>query len=71
MTIRKNTGNTDRAIRLAIAAGLAFLALAGVVTAPISYLVLAVAGIMLVTGVTGFCPIYAIFRVSTCPRTQA
>ena len=71
MTLRKNTGNADRAIRLGIAAVLAIVALAGVVSAPISYLVLAVAGVMLVTGVTGFCPIYAIFRVSTCPRPQA
>jgi hypothetical protein len=68
MKLQKNAGNADRAIRLGVAAVLAFVALAGVVTAPISYLALAIAGAMLVTGVTGFCPVYAIFRVSTCPR---
>jgi hypothetical protein len=68
MKLQRNTGNPDRAIRLVIAGLLAVAAIAGVVTAPLSYLALAVAGIMLVTGVTGFCPIYAILRVSTCPR---
>jgi hypothetical protein len=68
MRLQKNTGNPDRAIRLAIAGLLTVAAIAGIVTAPLSYLALGVAGIMLVTGVTGFCPIYAILRVSTCPR---
>ena len=68
MKLQRNTGNPDRAIRLVIAGLLAVAAIAGVVTAPLSYLALGVAGIMLVTGVTGFCPIYAILRVSTCPR---
>ena len=68
MKLQRNTGNPDRAIRLVIAGLLAVAAITGVVTAPRSYLALGVAGIMLVTGVTGFCPIYAILRVSTCPR---
>jgi hypothetical protein len=68
MKLQRNTGNPDRAIRLVIAGLLAVAAIAGVVTAPLSYLALAIAGIMLVTGATGFCPIYAILRVSTCPR---
>ena len=68
MKLQRNTGNPDRAIRLVIAGLLAVAAIAGLVTAPLSYLALGVAGIMLLTGVTGFCPIYAILRVSTCPR---
>ncbi len=68
MKLQRNTGNPDRAIRLVIAGLLAVAAITGVVTAPLSYLALGVAGIMLLTGVTGFCPIYAILRVSTCPR---
>ena len=71
MKLPKNTGNADRLVRLVIAAVLAVVALTGLVAAPWSYLALAVAGIMLATGLTGFCPIYAIFRVSTCPRPQA
>ena len=71
MKLQKNTSNADRAVRLVIAAVLAIVAVGGVVAAPISYLALAASGIMLVTGLTGFCPIYAIFGVSTCPRPQA
>lgn len=68
MKLQQNTGTPDRAIRLVIAGLLAIAAITGVVTAPLSYLALGIAGIMLVTGVTGFCPIYAILHVSTCPR---
>jgi hypothetical protein len=71
MKLQKNTGNADRLIRLVIAAVLATVALAGVVAAPWSYVALALAGIMLATGLTGFCPIYAIFGISTCPRQRA
>ncbi len=71
MKLQKNTGTADRIIRLGIAAVLAVVAFTGVVAAPFSYLALVVAAIMLVTSVTGFCPIYAIFRVSTSPRRHA
>jgi hypothetical protein len=39
--------------------------LTGAVTAPVVYLVWAVAAIALVTGIVGFCPLYALFRVGT------
>ena len=71
MKLTKNTGNADRLIRLVIAAVLATVALAGLVAAPWSYLALGLAGIMLATGLTGFCPIYAVFGISTCPRQRA
>ncbi len=45
--------------------GLAALALAGAVTAPLLYVVWVVAAIALVTGIVGFCPLYALLRVGT------
>jgi hypothetical protein len=71
MKLQKNSGNADRLIRLVIAAVLGTVALTGLVAAPWSYLALGLAAIMLATALTGFCPIYAIFGVSTCPRQKA
>jgi hypothetical protein len=67
MRLHQNVGTPDRIIRIFV--GIAFAAglVAGVVSGPLAYLVGIVAAILLVTGVIGFCPLYAIFRISTRP----
>jgi len=65
--IQVNEHPVDRAIRILAGLGLGAALLLGAVSAPISYVVGAVAAILLVTGVVGFCPLYAILRISTCP----
>jgi hypothetical protein len=71
--MKRNEGTTDRILR-AIAA-VAALAVALVVgLGSIAGIVLAVVGIVLgVTAATGFCPIYRVLGLSTCPvrRTSA
>ena len=63
----KNESNLDRVVRLAIAAValgaaavLGFTTIAGIV-------LLVVAAIMVGTAAVGFCPLYRIFGLSTCP----
>ena len=46
------------------------LAFAGVVSGPVAILASVVGAIALVTGIVGFCPLYAILRVSTKPATR-
>ncbi len=65
MKLSTNESPIDRIIRVALGIGLAGLALAGAVTAPLLYVVWVVAAIALVTGIVGFCPLYALFRIST------
>jgi len=65
MKFTTNEAPFDRAIRIVLGIGLAALALAGTVSAPLVYGVWIVAAIALVTGIVGFCPLYAIFRIST------
>jgi len=65
MKFGTNEAPIDRVIRIVLGIGLAGLALAGTVTAPLLYLVWVVAAIALVTGIVGFCPLYALFRVGT------
>lgn len=70
--MKRNEGTIDRVLRVAIAiaavagaAAVGFASVWGIV-------LLVVAGIMLVTAATGFCPLYRLFGLSTCPvRTSA
>ena len=65
--MNKNEGNTDRIIR-AVVAIIAVMAAALVgFGSPIAWVLLAVAVIMGVTAAVGFCPLYRIFGMSTCP----
>lgn len=66
--MKKNMGNADRYIRLFIAAVLALLWFNNVITGAIGNVLLAVAGIIALTSFVGFCPIYALFGISTCGK---
>lgn len=63
--MRINEGNVDRLIRLMIAAGAAYGAVNLDGTPAIALGVVAV--IMAVTAAIGFCPLYQIFGLATCP----
>ena len=65
MKLAQNESAIDRVIRVIGGLALAALAVAGIVAAPWTYALWAVAAILLVTGAVGFCPLYAIFRFST------
>jgi hypothetical protein len=61
----RNEGAVDRWLRLIIAAlGWWLAASIGYATAG-GIIVLVVAGILVITAVTGYCPLYALLRVST------
>lgn len=61
--MKKNVGNIERLIRVAIGLGILSLAFVGPQT-PWAYL-----GIVpFLTGVIGWCPPYALFGISTCPN---
>ncbi|MGZ6373102.1 MAG: YgaP family membrane protein [Candidatus Limnocylindria bacterium] len=65
-----NEGPIDRMIRIALGIALVASAVLGGPGAPLLYLIWLVAAIALVTGVVGFCPLYAIFRFSTAPARR-
>lgn len=62
--MRKNERALDRVLRLALSA------IAGAVaretTGTLSKAMWGLSGIMAVTGLTGWCPLYRIFGISTC-----
>ncbi len=61
----QNEGTVDRFLRVIAAAALLGLAAAGIPGAPWLYVSIAVGAILAVTGLVGFCPIYAVLRLST------
>ena len=65
--MKKNMSNTDRIIRIVIAALLVVLYATDTVTGTWGIVSLVVAGIFVLTSLVSFCPLYAIFGISTCP----
>ncbi len=65
MKLPMNVGSIDRIVRIALGIGLVAVALGGTVAGPLLVVAWAVAGIALVTGAIGFCPLYFVLGIST------
>ncbi len=68
--MKKNMGNTDKIIRLIIAAGIAILYFTGVIPGTIGIVLLILAGVFVLTSLVSFCPLYTLFGMNTCPRKE-
>jgi hypothetical protein len=68
MNFSTNESTIDRIVRVVVGIALAALAIAGSLAAPLLYVVWAVAAIALITGVVGFCPLYAVVGFRTKAR---
>ena len=63
----KNMGSTDQIVRVVIALIVGVLFFTKVISGILGFVLLAVAGIFVLTSVVSFCPIYAVFGIRTCP----
>lgn len=61
-------GTADRVIRVIIAAIIAVLYFSNIITGTVGIILLVVAGIFVLTSLVSFCPLYAPFGISTCPK---
>ncbi len=59
-------GYADRIIRVIIAAILAVLYFAGIISGALGTVLLVLAGIFLLTSLISFCPLYAPLGINTC-----
>lgn len=66
--MKKNEGNVDRIVRLVIAAAAVVVAVASGLGSVVGIIAGIVAVVMVVTAAIGFCPLYALVGVSTCPN---
>jgi hypothetical protein len=71
MKLTRNVGTIDRIMRLVAGVVLGGVFLAAIVAAPSSYVLAVLAVVMLATAALGYCPVYAILGVRTCPLQRA
>jgi len=64
--MKKNMGSADRIIRILIAVAAVALYATNTLTGTLGIVLIAIAGIFLLTSIVSFCPLYAIFGMKTC-----
>ena len=64
--MKKNMGNTDRIIRIIVAAIFAALYFTGTVTGSFGTIIMVLGGVLLATSAINFCPLYTLIGVNTC-----
>lgn len=65
--MKKNMGSPDRIIRIVAAIVFAVLYFTGTVTGTWGIVLLVLGGIFVLTSLVGFCPLYSIVGMNTCP----
>ena len=68
--MKKNVGNADRIIRVILAAVFVVLYFTGIVPGTVGLVLVALAVIFVLTSLIGFCPIYTIVGLNTCPSKK-
>jgi hypothetical protein len=63
--MKRNMSNIDRIVRVIVAALFAYLYFAGVVTGTLGIVLVVLGAVFLLTSVVSFCPLYAMFKLST------
>ena len=66
--MKRNMGNMDRSIRVALAVSVGILFLAGQISGTGAIIAGVVAVVFLLTSAVGFCPLYAMLGVSTMKK---
>jgi Protein of unknown function (DUF2892) len=69
--MKKNMGNTDRAIRIVLAVVFGALYFTGTVTGIFGYVLLGLGVVFVLTSLVSFCPLYALVGMNTCPTKKA
>lgn len=68
--MNKNMGNADRIVRTVLAILFGVLYFTGTVSGTLGIVLIALGVIFLLTSLFSFCPLYALFGLSTC-KTKA
>jgi len=68
--MKKNVGSIDKIIRYIIAIIAIYVAYTGMVVSPWNYVLYGVAALMVLTALTGSCPLFSILGVSTCKMKE-
>jgi len=63
--MKRNMSNTDRIVRVVLAALFAYLYFGGIVTGGFGIVLVILGAVFLLTSIVAFCPLYAPFKFST------
>ena len=63
--MKKNVGNTDKVVRILLAAAIVILYFTNVITGTLGIILLIIAGILVLTSIFGICPLYMPFGITT------
>lgn len=63
-----NMGKFDRIIRLTIAFIIIGLYFTNIISGTFGIVILVIAGILVLTSSVGFCPLYMLFKITTCKK---
>jgi len=63
--MKRNMSNTDRIVRVLLAALFAYLYFSGMVGGALGIVLIVLGGVFLLTGLVAYCPLYAPFNFST------
>jgi hypothetical protein len=66
--MKKNVGTVEKVIRILVAAVFIILFATKVVTGTLGIILLVLAGIFILTSLVGWCPIWALFKISTVSK---
>ncbi|MBX2914113.1 MAG: DUF2892 domain-containing protein [Cyclobacteriaceae bacterium] len=64
--MKKNMGNADRIIRIALALIFAMLYFTHVVTGTLGLVLVILGGVFVLTSLISFCPLYTLVGLNTC-----
>jgi len=68
--MKRNLGNLDRIIRVIIAAVITLLYFTNVLTGTAAIVLFILAGVLVITALVGFCPLYALLGINTYAARQ-
>jgi hypothetical protein len=68
--MKTNVGNLDRIIRIVLAAILAGLYFGGIVQGTLGIILVVLAVVFTLTAAIGFCPLYTLVGLNTCPAKK-
>jgi hypothetical protein len=63
--MKRNMGSADRAIRLLVAAIIVVMYFSNIITGTVGIILLALAGVLMITSFAGLCPLYTLLGINT------
>ena len=68
--MKKNMGNIDKIVRVLIAIVIAVLFVTNIISGTLGIILLVLAGVFVLTSLIGFCPLYTLVGINTCPKDK-